>query len=250
MKSTLIAVLALACATVLTPASADTSRGKGKSFCGSLDNAYGPFDYRRAFTDYVENIRLVESAHFNETVKNGISGISGKLGDDLDYTLRAFPNHHEALTTIANVSLRDKVHTIPGGKRPVECYFERALRFTPDDGAVYATYGNYLYALGQTDRAQQMFIQAVKLLPDNPAVNYNMGLSYFRTKQYDKANQFAQQAYALGFPLPGLKNMLVGVGKWDTSVPVRTPEKREEDDDAEPKAEAKTDGAAPAAKQE
>jgi Tfp pilus assembly protein PilF len=100
-------------------------------------------------------------------------------------------------------------------KWPVECYFNRAIRFAPDDAAVRATYGTYLLALGKTDDAVGMFADAVGMAPEDPTINYNAGLAYFKKKDYAKAREHAKKAYALGFPLPGLKNKLVEAGKWD-----------------------------------
>jgi hypothetical protein len=34
-------------------------------------------------------------------------------------------------------------------------------------------------------------------------------------KDYDLAKTHAKKAYELGFPLPGLKNQLIKVGKWE-----------------------------------
>jgi tetratricopeptide (TPR) repeat protein len=184
------------------------------NFCGDLKNGYGPFDYR-ARSEHVENFDLVESAHFTPEVENGIKGSSGQVGGDLDYTLRAIPNHHRALASMAKLAVRTKSLQLPGAKYPVECYFERASRFQPNDGGVKAEYGNYLYAMGKTDKAFQMFREAVELSPDNPTINYNVGLSYYQRKDYDNALLYAKKAYALGFPLPGLKNKLAAAGKWN-----------------------------------
>ena len=59
-----------------------------------LHNAFGPFDYRTATKD---KLKLVESYHFTPKVESLIGGQSGTLGADIDYTLRAFPNHPRAL---------------------------------------------------------------------------------------------------------------------------------------------------------
>jgi exosortase A-associated hydrolase 1 len=61
--------------------------------CGSLANAFGPYDYR---TDRGQPLNLVESAHF--TTESGAvdSRYHRPIGVELDYTLRAFPNHHRA----------------------------------------------------------------------------------------------------------------------------------------------------------
>jgi tetratricopeptide (TPR) repeat protein len=189
-----------------------------KNICGDLVNAYGPFDYRRANTDFADSIRLVEHAHFTPEVEAGIKGNSGTVGADLDYTLRAFPNHTRALSAMGRLGILQKTLRLPGANYPVECYYDRAIRFAPDDGTVRATYGSYLFSRGQSEQAMKMFTQAVELEPENASINYNAGLAYVKAKDYVLANKYAQKAYSMGFPLPGLKNQLVSAGKWDESV--------------------------------
>lgn len=196
---------------LLLAAAAGTAQAK--SVCGELQNAYGPYDYRKR-AEFSSNFDLVEGAHFTEDVRAGLKGITGSIGADLDYTLRAIPNHVPALEVMGRYSNKVKMLKLPGAKYPVECYFERAIRFQPDDGAAYAVYGGYLLSVARNAEALKMFQQAVELSPKDATVNYNTGLVYFRNKNYEKANQYAQKAYKLGFPLPGLKNMLVGAGKW------------------------------------
>jgi tetratricopeptide (TPR) repeat protein len=184
------------------------------NYCGELKNGYGPFDYRER-AEHVENFNLVEGAHFTQDVENGIKGNTTTIGGDLDYTLRAIPNHHRALASMARLAARTKSIQLPGAKYPVECYFERALRFAPNDGGVRAEFGNYLYALGKPDKAFVMFRDAAEMSPENPTINYNLGLAYLQRKDYAQSLVYAKKAYALGFPLPGLKNKLIAAGKWD-----------------------------------
>jgi tetratricopeptide (TPR) repeat protein len=186
-----------------------------KPFCGDLANAFGPFDYR---TPDPDQLYLVEMAHFTEDVQQGIKGNTGTLGADLDYTLRAFPNHTKALATMARVALRQKTPQLPGARYAVECYFERAVRFKADDGTAWAAYGQYLYQLGQTERALPLLKKAAELAPENASVNYNAGIAYAHMKNYPLAVQHAKKAYQLGFPLNGLRKMLVDAGKWDGKV--------------------------------
>lgn len=182
------------------------------NYCGEIRGRhFGPFDYRlRADFD----INIVESAHFTPEIEAGVRGNTSYLGDDLHYTLQAIPNHIRALTTMAKVGLRDKVVKVAHSKYPVECYFDRAIRFTPDDGAVRAAYGNYLSSLGRTADALKAFAMAVQLQPEDPTINYNAGLIYLKAKDYDKALFHAKKAYEKDFPLPGLKNKLIALGKW------------------------------------
>ncbi|MGO4381889.1 tetratricopeptide repeat protein [Pseudoduganella sp. RAF53_2] len=228
---------------VLVAGAASAAKGP---YCGNLENAYGPFDYR---LPNPEAKHLVESAHFTESVENGVAGNTGRLTDDLDYTLRAFPNHPRALTTVLRLATRPNkpdVDPSSGWKRPPECYFERAVRFQPDDGTAWALYAQYMYFKGQTDKAVTMMEKAAELEPDDPAVNYNLGLIYAKQKKFVAALPHAQKAYAAGFPLPALKQMLVSAGKWVEPPP---PEAKPAEAEAEPAAPA-TASAPEAAKEE
>jgi hypothetical protein len=53
---------------------------------------------------------------------------------------------------------------------------------------------------------------------DNPNTNYNIGLIYFDLKDYEKSLSFAQRAYGSGLPLPGLRDKLKRVGKWEEPI--------------------------------
>ncbi|WP_317202249.1 tetratricopeptide repeat protein [Janthinobacterium sp.] len=192
--------LALACA----PAA-------GGNYCGELDNAFGPYDYR---SHQGGDLQVVEKHHFTEQVAAGVRGETGYLGGDLDYTLRAFPNHVPALLTMSRLGLQGKSATVRGAPFPVECYFERALRFAPDDAAVLSAYANFALKQGRPEQALPLFQRAAALEPENAAVNYNMGLAYLKRRDYAQANVYAQKAYALGFPLPGLRNLLRAAGQW------------------------------------
>lgn len=230
---------ATAAATLALPAQA----ARKEPYCGNLDNAYGPYDYRKGAGELAFNLRLVEGAHFTADVENGIKGNASTLGGDIDYTLRAFPNHPVALNTVIRVAARDRKSLyLPGGRRPVECYFDRAVRFAPDDPATHTLYGSYLLSVGRDAEALPRYLTAAELDPDNPSTNYNLGLVYFKNKDMANANRYAQKAYALGFPLPGLKNMLVQAGKWDVSAaPPDVPKQKKAAD-----ADADAAGAAPA----
>lgn len=213
-----------------------------KPYCGELSNGFGPYDYREPPPD---SLYLVESAHYTEEVAAGVKGNTGSIGGDLDYTLRAFPNHVKALTSMAATAARAKVNQLPGAKYPVECYFERAVRFQPDDGMAWGAYGKYLYGIGQEARALPLLKKAFAIAPDNPSINYNLGLAYFRAKQYELAVQHAKKAYQQDFPFNGLRNMLVGARKWDGKV---EPLPAKEDKGSDAKDEAKDGAAEDAAK--
>lgn len=204
---------AIVCATVMLSASAAHAAG---NYCGPLSGGhYGPFDYRLRGTF---NLDVVERAHFTPEIEAGIKGNTSYLGQDLNYTLRAVPNHPRALSTLVQLAVRKKTLKIDHMMYPVECYFDRALRFAPDDGTVKAIYGNYLHSVGRSNEALKMLQDAANLLPQDPTINYNLGLVYFARKDYAAAMRHARVAYDLGFPLPGLKNKLTKAGKWEQAA--------------------------------
>ncbi|MEP7062475.1 MAG: hypothetical protein ABI881_08750 [Betaproteobacteria bacterium] len=194
--------------------------------CGPLENAYGPFDYRTQR----KNLAIVERFHFTQSVEMLQSGSTGTIGGDLDYTLRASPNHPRALMAMSNYALRQKKDRVRGAEYSVDCYFDRAIRFAPNDGTVYMIYGTYLFKTGNKQKAMKAFETAENFAEDNANLHYNLGLVYVDAKEYDRALLHAQKAYALGFPLAGLKNKLIAAGKWklappggDTTTPASVP---------------------------
>jgi tetratricopeptide (TPR) repeat protein len=184
-------------------------RATSSAYCGELINVH----------DYIggdkQLLRTVEVHHFTSNVENLRHGNTGTLGGDLSYTLLMFPNHHRALAALSNLSLRDKTLKPDGAKYSVGCFFDRAIRFKPNDAVVRMVYGNYLLKAGKADEATEQLRIAVDLEPENPTINYNLGLLYLKQKDYEQAKTYAKKAYELGFPLPGLKNRLKQAGKWD-----------------------------------
>ena len=188
------------------PVFAQASRG----ICGELSNAYGPYDYR---SDR-DKLPIVESAHFTPEVEALIRGLTGLLGGDIDYTLRAFPNHHRALLTMMRLGDRMKSIQPAGAKYTIDCYFQRAVRFKPDDTTARMLFASYLNKNGRTAEANQQMEQTLALAGDNSFTHYNAGLVFMDLKNYDKALKQAHTAYALGFTRPELREALKKVGKW------------------------------------
>jgi tetratricopeptide (TPR) repeat protein len=179
-----------------------------------LENAYGPYDYRSGGI----GLKEVEGNHLTPEVVNLVRGKTGYIGGDLDYTLRAYPNHHVALMAMVRLGEKEKTSKPIGANYTVECYFKRALIFRSDDGVVRTIYASYLYKAGKKAEALSQLNEAVQLGEDSPNTNYNIGLIYFDLKEYEKALSFAQRAYGSGFPLPGLRDKLKRIGKWEEPV--------------------------------
>lgn len=179
--------------------------------CGDFKSGYGPFDYRTAS---LKDKEIVERHHFTADVENLRRGESGTLGGDLSYTLRAFPNHPRALLSMMKLGEKAKTEQPRGAAYTVECFFERATRFAPDDGTARLLAGIYLSKKGRKQEAIKQLEIAQELAGQDANIHYNLGLAYFDLKNYEKALLHAQKAYALGFPLPGLRDKLKGAGKW------------------------------------
>lgn len=193
-----------------------------QSNCGSLQNHYGPFDFRIERDKAVQ----VESHHFNadvEALRRGQS--SSIIAGDIEYLLRVFPNHHRGLNALMRLGLKVKNEHLEGLAYPVECYFERALRFQPNDAIARMLYANYLVAHQRPSVATQQLEVAIGLAADNPFTHYNIGLMYMDLKDYPRALAQAHRAIELGFTKPDLKDRLIVARQWvePASAPAPAP---------------------------
>lgn len=179
--------------------------------CGKLNNPYGPYDYADPF-DHSVRLPIVDDNHFTSQVEYLIAGQSSSIQGDLDYTLRAFPNHVRALDAMARFQLRQQGRG--GARYTIECYFDRALRFRPDDAMVYLAYAIYLHRKQDLQGALELYTRSGELAPDSINLHYNWGLLYVDLKDYPAARAQAARAYSKGYPLPGLKNRLKALNEW------------------------------------
>jgi len=186
--------------------------------CGALytPGQYGPFDYRTA-TD--EQKRLVEGTHFTPGIEALRTPGTTTFGGDISYTLGAFPNHPRALLAMSNLVLKNKVAKATGARWTIDCYFERATRFQPDDPVVRLVFGLHLIRSGQKDAARVQLGIAEEHAIEAGNFHYNLGLAFLDAGDSDRALAHAWQASALGYDLPGLRRRLEKIGKW------RDPEK-------------------------
>jgi len=180
--------------------------------CGDLENAYGPYDYSNPANrrDYLP---IVEKFHFTSNVENLIKGRSDTIIGDLDYTLRAFPNHHRALYSMIRYQLDHPVQ--PGSQfYTAECYLDRAMRFVPTDPVPHMLAGIYYQRSNDLQKALQSYLEAYAIAPDWVELNYNLGLLYLELGDNDKALEHAHFAYQRGYALQGLKSKLTRKGLW------------------------------------
>jgi tetratricopeptide (TPR) repeat protein len=185
--------------------------------CGPLrqEGQYGPFDYR---TDR-DKLKVVEQFHFTPQVETLIKGQSGPIGGDLDYTLRAFPNHHRALLATIRLGKREQTPQPHGMQYSVECWLIRAVRFREDDTTARMIYARFLAQAGRKAEAHEQLKSVEKVAQANPFTHYNLGLIYFEMQDYDAALREAKLARDLGFPHTDLRDELVKAGRWVDDAP-------------------------------
>lgn len=188
----------------------------GADECGSLQNNYGPYDY---WVDK-DKLPIVEQYHFTSEIEQLRSGNTGYIGSDIGYTLRAFPNHPRALVALVYLGEKLKTDEPRGVGYKIYCFFERAIRFRPEDATVRMIYGTYLSKINKYHDALEQLEMSLKLKGGNANLHYNLGLVYFELGRYDESLEHAHIAYRLGFGLKGLRAKLERAGHWRDDVAV------------------------------
>jgi len=180
--------------------------------CHGNGQGYGPFDYTNPI-DREKKLPIVTKFHFTPEVERLIRGESGSVGGDLDYTLRAFPNHHRALYSI----IKYKMKMAKIGKAlstPPECYLQRAINYkNNNDPVTEMLYGLYLQNMKHYKDALTHYRMSIKLNPKASETHYNLGLLYYDMKKYKEARTQSDISKKLGYPLHGLSKMLNHIGE-------------------------------------
>ena len=180
--------------------------------CHGGRQAYGPYDY----VTERDRSYIVEQYHFGPESENLVKPMQDNFPGDFDYTLRAIPNHHRALLTITRyqIELNKKIKKTQKLLSPVECYFQRAINFSPSDAATQSLYANYLHKIGENQKSDQWYKKAVNLSPDNAKILYSYGLFLIDTNELEQAYKIALEAYKDPKTPPKLKEILIEKGQW------------------------------------
>lgn len=143
-----------------------------------------PWDYR-----YDKQwIAIVEKAHFTPSVEALVKGKSTELpGADIHYTLVTFPNHPRALLAVARLGKKKLPQAQSGLGLPVECYFERAIRFASDDMLMRLLYARYLGDEGRKDEALAQVEVATREVDGSPLTQRNAGLVLLELGAFERA---------------------------------------------------------------
>jgi tetratricopeptide (TPR) repeat protein len=212
----LATVTLLALAQVSGPATATGIDDVVGLQCGSASDLSSVTDYRLANASPALqwSIADINRNHLDPAVELlNKRDVSRNVISDLSFILNHWPNHYPALQALIRYKLgggdedRDPY-------RSVECYFEIALQFVPNDANVLVLYGIYRYKSGDSDRAELYWKQALQNDPNSADAHYNLGLLYVEESRFRDALEHATKAYDLGYPLPGLKGKLIRAGYW------------------------------------
>ena len=235
MKILAIISLVLASAPVMSEGMLAPGEDCGDPYDARGSGGGGPFDFNDAtktreirrvvdthFTPYTEEILVYGSTNRIAVKREERHSGRNLYVGNVDYTLRAIPNHPRALYASAVWQLRLRNESLSEFQRlqrawnfrSSECYFVRAKMFRPQDHMVYMVYAMYQSKAGNFDVALQNYKDAARLAPESAEVHYNLGLLYLDLKQYANARESASKAYELGYPLPGLRDELTRLGKW------------------------------------
>jgi tetratricopeptide (TPR) repeat protein len=177
--------------------------------------------------DYIgdrRQLEIVERYHFTPAVQALVAPAGGgRIGADIDYTLRSFPNHHRALVAMRRLAERDRRDPPVGAGTTVECYFVRATIFRRDDTVARMLYADYLIDRNRTAEAVAQLKTVETQVEDNPSALHNLGLLYAKMKDYKAALGFAHRAMALGSTRTDLREQLVAAGHWQAPAAASAP---------------------------
>jgi tetratricopeptide (TPR) repeat protein len=191
-------------------------------FCVSLllhlgvDYGQVNLDYYNPGTGSDEATALFKNVH-SYHLQPGIDALNKgnwkAAHDNFEFILNYYPNSPQALNGMSELC-------VIKWKSPLcdaDTWFDRAIARNDSVATTWVLYGIHLQRKKLPREAVQQFERAITLDPGSINAHYNLGLAYFDLKDYDKANQEAQKSYALGAPLPGLRDKLVRVGAWKPS---------------------------------
>lgn len=221
----LMATTGLAAASICVGQDSATVSEEMLESCGPLREvatAEGRLDYRLKDTSPVvkkgvQDLNRYHTQLAADELRQGSLHLS--VIQNLDFSLRHSPNHHWALQLLIQY---DRAGGKFGSYPPPECAFLWARQHAPDDYTVWFLGGYYYWSRKQYKNAEYWYQRALMLEPNLADGHYNLGLLYIDMAEYDKALKHAHSAYALGYPLPGLKQKLQRLGKWREPEPDKT----------------------------
>jgi len=199
---------------------------------------YGPYDYYKPDEAPREALPLVERAHFSPSTcfVLAIRGEWCYYWSQVDYTLRAFPNHPRALVRMAdylktNHACKDfgRRSNDPNylawqlGKgdweeRTVEYYFDTAISFRPQYAETRLIYVEALMALKRPQEAEKAMADAKKAAELGPAYERLIRI-FTRARELDFLRRLAGLAQSTGTLTPALRDKFIAAKAWPPEDP-------------------------------
>jgi tetratricopeptide (TPR) repeat protein len=158
----------------------------------------------------LEFFRNVEGYHLEPGRQKMLKGSYEYAAADLVFILGVYPNHPRALDLMSQVCQRWK----NSARCDADDWFEKAVAVNPNIATTYVVLGLHYHRNGKLTEAIRSYKKAVELEPRSLNAYYNLGLAYVDQRQFTLANDAAQHAYALGAPLPGLRDKVKAAGAW------------------------------------
>jgi len=149
-----------------------------------------------------------EKNHLGKGVDDLRNGRVVYARNEFDFILNIWPNHPQVLSLMAETLIR------LGRADQIDEYFSRAYELSPDVAQLRITHGVALLRADKVNDAIKQLQRGAELDDGSVNAHYNLGLALVRAKRYEEANRHAQRAYALGHPLPGLRDQLKKARAW------------------------------------
>jgi tetratricopeptide (TPR) repeat protein len=104
-------------------------------------------------------------------------------------------------------------YQMAGDASAAEAAYDRAIQVQPGTAVGYQGKASLYREQKRYEEARDVLLEADKVTGGTSAeIKYFLGLVMFDLKSYDEARTYAEQAYELGYPLPGLANKLARAG--------------------------------------
>ena len=179
-----------------------------------------PHNYFARTPESERELASNELHHLNRGIASLRKGTANELDNarhDFDFILGRWPNHPQVLALMTETLSRQ------GKLGMINDYFDRAYRMSPDVSQIYVLHGVTLLRQNRVDEAIARLQRGAELDDSSMNAHYNLGLALVRAKRLNEANVHAQRAYALGHPLPGLRDQLQRAGAWSPAAPEARP---------------------------
>jgi len=133
--------------------------------------------------------------------------------DEAEYSLQRTPQTDPLYGKFIAVQAR-VAYAVGQGEQAIKL-LRASIKNAPEVADSYAVLATFLYKQGKFAEARAVLEDGIaKVKPPTAEMHYFLGLILVKQKDYAPAEVQAKAAYALGYPLPGLKNKLKAAGHW------------------------------------